>query len=113
MSKGKHKVSRLQREIDFVQFLNDLKTGETISLDADDNPPWFEEGKIYRVSETTFAYHLESYQPKWLDKLGFVFDCGHGPFLLFWKTDGQYFARQLTKEENFNFCRLSGTKFYT
>ena len=84
-------------------------TGEPMLLSSPETPPWFEEGKIFQVEESTYLYHLEVLPPRWLDGDEFAFGEGTGPFQLFWKRGRLFFGRQLSAEETFRFCRLSGT----
>lgn len=60
-------AQKLQREIEFVEFLNKVKTGETVSSDSPDTPPWFQEGMLYQISEVTFTYFAETSILRWMD----------------------------------------------
>ena len=105
-------VASLRKQTEFIEFMNKMMTGESVSMDDKNSPPWFQEGVICEVSETLYDYHLEVLPPRWIDGLKFAFGEGSGPFQLFWKRGDDYFGRQLSAEETFHFCRLSGTKLF-
>jgi hypothetical protein len=109
MTEAKKKLVSQRRKVEFAQFLNRMQTGEPVSLESKETAPWFEEGRIYQVSETTYMYHLEVLPPRWIEENAFGFGEGFTAFQLFWKAGQSFFGRQLTKEETFHFCRLSGT----
>ena len=112
MTDVKKKVVSLQRTIDFAQFLNEMTSGEPVLLNDKDTPPWFQDGLVYQVGEANFMYHLEVLPPRWIEDDTFAFGEGTGPFQLFWKRGKMYFGRQLTAEETFHLCRLSGTSLF-
>lgn len=102
-------VKQLQRKIDFQNLLHQLMTGDPVLISSPDTPPWFEKGKVFQIEESTYLYHLQVLPPRWLDGDVFAFGEGTGPFQLFWKRARLFFGRQLSNEETFEFCRLSGT----
>jgi len=105
-------VASLRKQSEFIEFINELMTGQPVSMDDKNSPPWFQEGVISEVSETLYVYHLEHLPPRWIDGQKFAFSEGSGPFKLFWKRDSDCFGRQLSANETFHFCRLSGAKHF-
>jgi hypothetical protein len=65
-------------------------------------------GTIAEVDEETYWYFLEVLPPKFMSGSCFAFAEGQEELRLFWKSDKQYFCRQLTWDETAIFCRLAG-----
>ena len=78
----------------------------------DDDPPWFEPGRVCEIDEETYWYFLELLPPRWMDGNWFAFGEGTGPFRLFGKVDGSYVGRDLTDDETKTFCELSRTSLH-
>ena len=112
-TKSVRKVILLRRKAEAISFLNDLMTGTVCSLDGPNDPPWFTDGTIHRISRVLYGYYAESAAVRWNDGHKFVYANDYEPFQFFWKSDGEYFGRQLSHEETFRFCRLLGVKRYT
>ncbi len=108
--KAKRMALSLRQKVEAISFLNRLTTGKAISLDDADSVPWFEAGRIYQISRTTYMYHFESDSVRWSEGRKFVFTFDQNPFQLFWSTDDEFFGRQLTEEETFRFCQLMDVK---
>ena len=106
-------AQKLQREIEFVEFLNKVKTGETVSIDSPDTPPWFQEGMLYQISEVTFTYFAETSILRWMDANSFVASEAGQPLQFFWTNNREFFGRQLSTAESFRFCQLTGTKLHS
>ena len=65
-------------------------------------------GALCEVSEDTFDYFLDVLPPRWMGREGFAFGEGMDYVRLFWKAEGKFLSRQLTRDENVTFCRLAG-----
>lgn len=104
---------KLQKEIDVATFLNEMKTGEVVSIDAPETPPWFQAGTVYEISEVTYKYFAETTILRWVDTNVFVASEVGQPLQLFWIGDGIFFGRQLSAEESLRFCQLTGTKVWS
>lgn len=97
-----------------VEFLAQLRLGEPVPI-----APWegheellprvahAEPGKILEIDEETYFYFLEVLPPRFQRRGEFCFAEGSGPFHLFWKASGKFFARALSEEETDAFCRLA------
>ena len=110
---NKRLTRSIRRKAEAISFLHSLMTGPFHSLDDEEVPPWFEAGEIQQISGTVYTYHTECPQVQWRDGLKFAWANGSQPFVLFWIRDCDYFARQLTEEETFRFCKLLDVKRYT
>lgn len=80
------------------EFLRELVTEGGLkarSLDEARKRP----GSVCEVGEETFFEYLEVLPPQVLELGVFCFAEGAEPYLLFWRRDGRFFARQLTWEE--------------
>ncbi len=95
------------------QFLQSLTQGEIQPINAStEDPPWFIPGMVQEIDEPTYWHFLELLPPRWMHGDWFAFGEGAGPFRLFWKLHGTYFARELTADETALFCNLSRTSLY-
>ena len=65
-------------------------------------------GRINEIAEETYWYFLEVLPPKLFNGNQFCFAEGDEPLRLFWRQQGRYFCRQLTREETERLCDLSG-----
>ena len=111
---GNKRMARsLRRRAESISFLHSLMSGPFHSIDDENVPPWFEVGEVQQVSDTVYAYYCECRRVRWRDGLKFVWANDHQPFVLFWRIDRDYFARQLSEEETFRFCQLLDVKRYT
>ena len=110
---NKRITGSLRRRTEAISFLHSLMSGPFQSLDDKEVPPWFEAGKVQQISGTVYTYHCECRRVRWRDVLKFAWANDGQPFVLFWITDCDYFARQLTEEETFRFCQLMDVKRYT
>ena len=107
---NKRIAGSLRRRTEAISFLHSMMSGQFQSLDDEEVPPWFEEGEVQQVSGTVYTYHRECRRVCWRDGLKFAWANEGQPFVLFWITDCDYFARQLTEEETFRFCQLLDVK---
>ncbi|MCC7086545.1 MAG: hypothetical protein IT427_16220 [Pirellulales bacterium] len=98
-------------------FLQGLTAGETVPMPV--NEPW--EAAMERIQRATgpaeideriYFWFLEVLPPRFMDGNYFCFAEGMEPFRLFWKSNGQYFARQLDWRETKALCRLANTPVY-
>ena len=110
---NKRLTRSIRRKVEAISFLHSLMTGPFYSIDDEEVPPWFEAGEIQQISGTVYSYHTECRKVRWRDRLKFAWANGSQPFVLFWIRDCDYFARQLTEEETFRFCRLLDVMRYT
>lgn len=65
-------------------------------------------GRINEIAADAYWYFLEALPPKLFNGNQFCFAAGDEPLRLFWRQQGRYFCRQLTREETENVCDLSG-----
>ena len=107
MASASTEVTQSQRQIDLTQFLSAMTGGEITNLGSKENPPWYETGKTYEISEETYWYFLELIPPRWMSHSMFALSEGRGSFRLFWEKQSRYFARELTLQETELFCQLS------
>ena len=105
-AKTKCMANSLRRKVEAISFLSHLMIGRACSMDNSDSPPWFETGRIYQVSRSTYMYHAESDSIRWTEGKKFIFAIDQSPFQLFWSTESSYFGRQLSEEETVRFCQL-------
>jgi hypothetical protein len=68
-------------------------------------------GMIADIDGETFFYFLEVLPPKYQSGSFFAFAEGAEPLRLFWRSNEQYFCRQLAWDETKQFCRLAGVVF--
>ena len=113
MKDVKATARRLKREIQLVEFLNEIKTGDTVSMDSPETPPWFQEGTLYQISEVTFTYFAETSILRWNDANSFAASEVGQPLQFFWTNNREFFGRQLSTAESFRFCQLTGTKLHS
>lgn len=97
----------------FEEFLAQLQAGPRTEPAADEN--WSalvkrisRSGQIHTIAAEDSAYWLECFPPHW--RAEDCVCCGEGTvaFRLFWRQDGRYFCRQLTRGETLRFCAMTG-----
>ena len=65
-------------------------------------------GTVCQVDEKTYSYYLEVLPPEFMLGDYFGFAEGFEPYTLFWRENGQHFARQLTWEETKRLAKAAG-----
>ena len=65
-------------------------------------------GAVWEVDEETYFYYLEVLPPQFMDARCYCFAEGAESYLLFWRRDDRYFARQLTMAETEAISKLAG-----
>ena len=91
-------ASLLLREI-----TNNIVATATSLQEARERP-----GTTCEVEEETYFYYLEVLPPQFMDVRCFCFAEGAESYLLFWRRDDRYFARQLTMAETAATAKLAG-----
>jgi hypothetical protein len=66
------------------------------------------EDRVAEVDEETYLYWLEVLPPRWMNGSHFCFAEEEEPFRLFWGRTGNFFCRQLSRDETLLFCSLAG-----
>ena len=67
------------------------------------------EGRIVEVDDETYDYFLDVLPPRYMRGNLFAFCEGYDRFILFWRRNGKYLARQLSESDTDTFCRLTGS----
>ena len=93
-----------EKPISLRAFIETLVACEPQPMTVDD-PPWFEPGQVCEVEESIYRYFFKLRRRKHSN--WFAFGERAGPFRLFWRISGAYFARELTDDETRLFCELS------
>ena len=97
---------------DLWEFLRQLVDSD-LHVPTEDDPPWYEAGKLYESDEETYWYFLELLPPRWIEGDWFAFGEGAGPFRIHFKSGNRYLDRELTDEETRTFCKLHGVALFT
>lgn len=92
------KASTLLREL-----TNNIAASAASLHEARERP-----GTTCEVDEKTYFYYLEVLPPQFMDARCYCFAEGAEPYLLFWRRDDRYFARQLTMAETEAISKLAG-----
>lgn len=95
----------------FTELIESLISGEPVSFSFD-QPPWFEEGMVYQISESVYQSHLEGDWRQWKNGTSFTTAHQSAPFTLFWIDEQNYFARKLSVAETTRFRLLANLSFY-
>lgn len=64
-------------------------------------------GRINVITEDIFDHFLGCLPPHWMGDGSFAFAEGAEALSLFWHQSGEYYVRQLTMEETWQFCLLA------
>jgi len=100
----------LRHHAESISFIEQLMAGPVCSLEDPTEPPWFTPEHVYQIGQALYQYHADSENLRWAEDDKFVFAVDRQPFQFFWKNAGKYFARQLSEDESFQFCRLMNVK---
>ena len=82
--------------------------GSQSQYERTDQPPWFEQGVTVVVDESIYDHFQSIGRPRACGDGWFVVGHGVGPFRIFWRSESNLLARELTEQETRRFGELCG-----